>query len=115
LNKDFYHQTVTSAQVEAYISKHAKYDYSKVFDQYLRTTSIPTLEFYVDKGNLFYRWQGAVAGFNLPLVLNKEGVATLKIVPAEKWQKLKLKSGQDALTTAAGFESMYYIKALKTR
>ena len=115
LNKDFYHQTVTSAQVEAYISKHAKYDYSKVFDQYLRTTSVPTLEFYVEKGNLFYRWQGAVAGFNLPLVLKKEGVPTLKIVPAEKWQKLKLKSGQDALATAEGFESMYYIKALKTQ
>jgi len=115
LNKDFYHQTVTSAQVEAYISKHAKYDYSKVFDQYLRTTSVPTLEFYVEKGNLFYRWQGAVAGFNLPLVLKKEGVPTLKIVPAEKWQRLKLKSGQDALATAEGFESMYYIKALKTQ
>jgi aminopeptidase N len=115
LNKDFYHQTVTSAQVEAYISKHAKYNYAKVFDQYLRTTSIPTLEFYVDKGNLFYRWQGAVVGFNLPLVLKKEGSDTLKIVPSEKWQKLKLKAGQDTLATVEGFESMYYIKVMKTR
>jgi aminopeptidase N len=115
LNKDFYHQTVTSAQVEAYISKHANYDYSKVFDQYLRTTSIPTLEFYVDNGNLFYRWQGAVGGFNLPLVLKKEGSDTLKIIPSDKWQKLKLKAGQDTLATVEGFESMYYIKVLKTR
>jgi aminopeptidase N len=115
LNKDFYHQTVTSAEVEAYISKHAKYDYSKVFDQYLRTTEIPILEFYVEKGYLYYRWQGAVAGFNLPLVLKKAGADTLKIVPAEKWQKLKLKGGQDSLATVEGFEAMYYVKAQKTR
>jgi aminopeptidase N len=43
LNKDFYHQTVTSRQVENYISQKSGYDYSKVFDQYLRTTQIPKL------------------------------------------------------------------------
>jgi len=115
LNKVFYHQTVTSAQVENYISKQAKYDYSKVFDQYLRTTTIPTLEFYVEKGNLHYRWTGAVAGFNLPLVLKKEGTATLRLVPTAKWQQLKLGKGQDALVTADGFERMYYIKTVKTQ
>ena len=41
LNKDFYHQTVTSKQIENYISKKSGYDYGKVFDQYLRTTQIP--------------------------------------------------------------------------
>ncbi len=34
LNKDFYHKTVNTAQVENYISKKAGFDYSKVFDQY---------------------------------------------------------------------------------
>jgi len=115
LNKVFYHQTVTSAQVEAYISKQAKYDYSKVFDQYLRTTTIPTLEFYVAKGIVNYRWTGAVAGFNLPLVLKKDGTTTLRLVPTAKWQQLKLSKGQDELVTADGFEKMYYIKTVKTQ
>jgi aminopeptidase N len=38
LNSHFYHQTVTSAQVEAYIISYTGIDFSKVFDQYLRTT-----------------------------------------------------------------------------
>ena len=42
LNKDFYHQTVDSKQVEAYISEKSGIDLSKVFDQYLRTTVIPS-------------------------------------------------------------------------
>ncbi|HEY0066603.1 MAG TPA: M1 family metallopeptidase, partial [Flavisolibacter sp.] len=41
LNKDFYHQTVTTRQVEDYISKQSGKNLSKVFDQYLRTTDIP--------------------------------------------------------------------------
>ncbi|MBG6234452.1 aminopeptidase N [Pedobacter sp. CAN_A7] len=115
LNKAFYHQIVTSAQVEAYISKKAGYDYAKVFDQYLRTTNIPTLEFYVNKGNLNYRWVGAFDGFNLPLVLKKEGISSLRLVPTAKWQALKLKSKQDVLVTTDGLEKMYYIKVVKTK
>ncbi|KEQ28679.1 peptidase M1 [Pedobacter antarcticus 4BY] len=115
LNKVFYHQTITSAQVEDYIAKQGKYDYSKVFDQYLRTTNIPTLEFYVDKGNLYHRWTGAVEGFNLPLVLKKAGTATMRIIPTATWQQVKLDQGQQALVTVEGFEKMYYIKAVKTR
>ena len=52
LNKTFYHQTVTSLQVENYFSQHAGYDYSKVFDQYLRNIQIPQFEFYFSA-----RWQ----------------------------------------------------------
>ena len=55
LNKTFYHQTVTSKQVEDYISKRAGYNYGKVFDQYLRNTEIPQLELYFsdDKRKFF--------------------------------------------------------------
>jgi aminopeptidase N len=51
LNKTFYHQTVTTRQVENYISKQAGYDYSKVFDQYLKTIQIPKFEFYLSSDN----------------------------------------------------------------
>ena len=36
LNKTFYHQTVTTAQIEAFMSKKSGKDLSKIFDQYLR-------------------------------------------------------------------------------
>lgn len=112
LNQEFYHQTVTSAQVEAYISKVAKYDYSKVFDQYLRTLQIPELEFYMANGKVFYRWKNCVAGFNLPLVLGGKSQMPLRIVPSEKWQNLTLKAGQEDLLSAKEIEKMYYIKVL---
>ena len=36
LNKTFYHQTVTSNQIENYISENIGFDLKYVFDQYLR-------------------------------------------------------------------------------
>jgi aminopeptidase N len=45
LGKDFYHQTVTTQQIENYISSKSGIDFSSVFDQYLRTIQIPTLEY----------------------------------------------------------------------
>lgn len=44
LNKDFYHQTVTTKQVEDYINKKSGMNFSKIFDHYLRSTQIPSFE-----------------------------------------------------------------------
>jgi aminopeptidase N len=110
LNRDFYHQTVTSSQVEHYISAKAGYDYSKVFDQYLRTTQIPKLEFYQRGNKLFYHWTNCVKGFNLPLVLKSNDVR-IRIIPTEKWQSTVLKNGQATLFQPAAIEHMYYITA----
>ncbi|MDB5201260.1 MAG: Peptidase rane alanine aminopeptidase [Ferruginibacter sp.] len=87
LNKEFYHQTVTTAQVENYVSQKAKFDFSKVFDQYLRTTQIPVLEFNNDGHSLKYRYTNCVPGFNLPLkIMFKK---SQWIYPTENWQTLK--------------------------
>ena len=37
IGKDFYHQTVTTQQIENYISEKSGINFSTVFDQYLRT------------------------------------------------------------------------------
>ena len=108
LNKDFYHQTVTSKQVENYISQKSGYDYSKVFDQYLRTTQIPKLEFYFDEGKVFYRWTNCVNGFNLPLVLKNEK-SQVRIIPSEQWKSIELKTREKDLFTKAAIEKMYYV------
>jgi hypothetical protein len=69
LNQQFYHQTVTTAQVENYISVRAGFGFQKVFDQYLRTTQIPVLNYsYNEKEKIFtYEYKNCVTGFNLPL------------------------------------------------
>lgn len=110
LNKVFYHQTVTSAQVEAYVSKQAGYSYSKVFDQYLRTTQVPVFEYYIKNDEVFYRYTNCVDGFNLPLILKKEGVKTLKLIPTPTWAHCKLLQGQESLLEKAAIEFMYYLQ-----
>lgn len=114
LNKDFYHQTVTSKQVENYISQKAGYNYSKVFDQYLRTTQIPKLEFYLDGNKVFYRYTNCVNGFNLPLVL-KDSSVRIRIIPAEQWKSTQLTGSQTKLFTEDAIEKMYYIDAVYTK
>lgn len=115
LNKVFYHQTVNSAEVETYISRQAGYDYSKVFDQYLRSVQIPKLEYYQSDGRVFYRWTDCVPDFNLPLVIKDKGAKGLKIFPAEKWQSFKLKENQEASRILAEVEKMYYIRIEKAK
>jgi len=69
LNKDYYHQTVDSKEVEAYFSKKSGKNLSKIFDQYLRTIKIPVLEYKTVNDKLQYRWANTVAGFDMPVKL----------------------------------------------
>jgi len=89
LNKTFYHQTVTTNQVEDYISAQSGINFSKVFDQYLRTTDIPVLEYKINKGNLYYRWANCVKGFDMPVkaMLSKDHYDF--IYPTENFKKIK--------------------------
>jgi aminopeptidase N len=70
LNADFYHQTVTSKQVEDYISQKSGIDFSKVFEQYLRTVKIPVLNLKAEGGQLKFKWSNTVTGFNMPVKLS---------------------------------------------
>jgi len=67
LNKTFYHKTVTSKEVEDYISRHSGIDLSKIFDQYLRTTQIPVLEYSIKGKDLKFRFTNCIKGFGMPL------------------------------------------------
>ncbi len=113
LQKTFYHQTVTSAQVEHYISEHAGFDLTKVFDQFLRTTQIPNFEYYFsdDHKKVFYRYTNCVTGFNLPLALTDSAntAIKLKIYPTEEWKSTELKDGQGVLFDQQAIDKMYYI------
>lgn len=102
LNKEFYHQTVTTQQVEAYIIKKSRKKLAKFFDQYLRTTQIPVLE-YKQKGNqLQYRWTNCVEGFHMPLKVSVNG-KTRWLKPKNKWQNLKVKKTINDFKVAQDF------------
>ncbi len=88
LNSKFYHKTVTTKEVEDYISKESKKDFSKVFDQYLRTTEVPVFEYKIEGYKLTYRYDSCVAGFNMPLKIHFKTDQWIK--PTEKWQTLNM-------------------------
>ncbi|MVN90214.1 M1 family metallopeptidase [Mucilaginibacter aquatilis] len=73
LNKTFYHQTVTTAQIENYMSKEAGINLSPVFDQYLRYKDIPTLDLKFENGKIYAKWTTDVKNFNVPVKLGKKG------------------------------------------
>ncbi len=114
LNKTFYHKTVTSQQVEAYISQESKMDFSTVFDQYLRTTNIPVLEYYVRKNKvLYYRWTNCVEGFSLSLALAK-GDQQARLAPSSHWQKRSFDKTLKAVWSPSEIINNYYINLKKT-
>jgi len=87
LNEAFYHKTVDSRDVENYIIKKSGKDLSKLFDQYLRTTQIPTLEYKIQGDKVSYRWTNCINGFNMPVKLaNSEQW----INPGSDWKEVRL-------------------------
>lgn len=89
LNADFWHQTVTTRQIESYITRRAGIDLSKIFDQYLRTTKIPLLQYKTEGKTLSFKYDRVVAGFAMPIRVNVNG-KEMKITPGETLQTLTL-------------------------
>jgi aminopeptidase N len=90
LNQTFWHQTVMGEEVEDYISERAGVDFSKVFDQFLRTTRIPVFEYVIEGSTLSYRWVDVVPGFDMPVGVTLSGTDFTLIRPAEAWQTASL-------------------------
>ena len=67
MNTEFYHQTVTTAQIENYISEQSGKDLSAFFDQYLRKAKLPIFEYRLWENNINYRYISSVEGFDMPL------------------------------------------------
>ena len=97
LNKTFYHQTVESRQIEDYVSKNAGRDISKIFDQYLRDTRIPTLEYSFKGNSVQYRWTNVVAGFDMPVRIKLADGNDQFIYPTTNWKTLKTKGEKTLL------------------
>jgi aminopeptidase N len=108
LNHDFYHQTVYGSQVEDYITLHSGKKLDKVFDQYLRHTEIPVLEYQIKGHKLKYRWTNCIAGFDMPVKVTLSPGKFKFVYPATKW-----KSSRCVLPNKDDFqvEENFYVRA----
>ena len=91
MNAEFYHQTVTTKQIEDFLSKETGFNLNPFFNQYLRTIKIPTLEHTIENKTLKYRWTNTVANFEIPLKTTINGKEKW-IYPTSNWKKLELTS-----------------------
>lgn len=108
MNRTFFHQTVTTQQIENYLSEESGIDLTEFFNQYLRTTNIPTLEYKIDERELKYRWTQIVDKFDMPIkvTVNKN---EQWIFPTAEWKSLLAESFIDLFQVDRNF----YIKIKK--
>lgn len=104
LNETFYHKTVHTSQIENYISDKSGIDFSKVFDQYLRDKRIPKLQYSVNNKEIGFQWLNAVAGFDMPVVVDING-KKVRLTPTTEHQTLILDEKVDTFS----IDRNYYI------
>ncbi len=109
LNKEFYHQTVTAKQIEDYIIKKSGKKLNKVFDQYLRSANIPSLQYVIENNEVKYRWTNCVEGFDMPIKVSFDQKKYCEIKPTTKWQTKKLKVSEKSFVP----DENYYIEVGK--
>ena len=102
MNVEFYHQTVTSQQIENFLSRETGYDLTEFFNQYLRTTKVPTLEYQIKKKTLKYRWTNIVDGFDMPIQI-KINDEEKWIFPKAEWKEESLESKINTFKTDIDF------------
>ena len=102
LGKVFYHQTVTTQDIENYISTQSGIDLSKVFDQYLRDIRIPTFEYFIKDKVMKIRWGNVVEGFDMPLRVTIAG-KTQWLAPTATWTTVELEQENPNIAVDANF------------
>ncbi len=97
MNSTFYHQTVTTADIENYLAANTGLQLSTIFNQYLRQKNLPVLEYKWSGKHLQYRWTECAEGFNLPLKVSFDTDSSKMkwIKPTTSWKKIKHKTAQD--------------------
>ena len=119
MTERFYHKTVTTKEIEEYMAVRSGTGLSKVFDQYLRHTQIPVLEYYtrVEKGAvvLYYRWSNCVKDFNMPIKLPAGKGKMGYFLAKEKWQKFRTNLRRTETITEDMFDKNFYVEYKKVK
>lgn len=105
LNRRFYHQTVSTKQVEEFINSSSGVDFTKIFNQYLHTTQIPIFEYKIKKNELEYRFTNCLENFSMPIKIST--MPEKWITPTTEWKKLTLLNKQ----TNINVDNNFYINS----
>jgi aminopeptidase N len=107
MNQTFYHKTVSSTELEAFIIEKTGIDFTSTFNQYLRTTQIPILEYKIKKNKLSYRYTNCLTEFNMPVKIKTDKEILIK--PTTQWQTINL----EKKTKTISLDRNVYVKLEK--
>lgn len=102
LNKKFYHQHVTTQQVENYISEKIGIDLTAFWNQYLRTILIPKIEYSYEGHTLKFRYVDIVENFKMPVIAIVNG-EEIWINPTSEWKTKQFDSAIDTFKIKKDF------------
>ena len=88
LNKEFYHKTIYSRDLEQFSSRYFETDLGPYFDQYLRYPEVPVLEYRIEKKKISYRLVADVS-LEMPIRLSEPDEW---VNASSEWKSFKLKS-----------------------
>ncbi len=92
LGEKFYHQTVTTEEVENYMAAESGLNLKNFFNQYLRNVEIPVFDFAVNGINLEYKWKNCLPEFDMPLKIKINGSETW-VTPTTRTNKMAVPEG----------------------
>ncbi len=102
ISQDFKIKNTDTDELVAYISKKLGTDYTYFFDQYLRNTSVPVLEYTLETNKkntiLKYRWRAEVSDFKMPVQIQVAEGKYEEIRPTTTWQEKSFKTPLKELT-----------------
>ena len=86
LNRDFYHKTVDASEVETYISNKSGIDLKLLFEQYLRTTKIPVVEWKISNNEMAVRLNNCINALSMKMWIPTAMEAGVwKTITCNKW------------------------------
>ena len=109
LNATYRHGIASGRDIEDYINTKSAINFDKVFTQYLMTTRIPTLEYDIQGGVLWYRWSDVVPGFDMPIRAHTMEGPDVLLRPTEKWKSVPL----DVSEAAFKLDENFYVRQVR--
>ena len=128
LNKEFYHQTVTTKQIENYILNRIGIKIgndgvvNRFFDQYLRDSRIPVFEYTIDCSDINnnckmgYEWGNVVENFKMPIEVIIDGKNTFLFADDKmKWLEIDYKNHiyKNTMKSPVKINDNYYVFSRK--
>ncbi|MBS1651548.1 MAG: M1 family metallopeptidase [Bacteroidetes bacterium] len=101
INRTYYHQIVSGNEIELFIEKESGLNLKSFFQQYLRTTQIPHLEYKLYKNEFQYRFTNCINNFSIPIkiIVDKERWIT----PTTQWQTISLEKSVKTVSLDKNF------------